>query len=323
MRLKVGTLPDRRGGPRRQGFYPVPRPLRAGEAPARGAYNRLMALGQAPVRVAFDAAAVCGARPTRGLRAKRLASFARVLLGEGALLPSPHEPNIVRPEEVRDALAHVVRTLDAGREEIAFLLPEGVARLVLLESPGNVRPEEYARYRLSPGLPYPVREAVVQAEVVGAGRILAAVARRSVIAEYEETARAAGLVQGRMDLAPLAGLQALRRVAPRSGPAVDLVLGDIGYSLALYDAGTLRVLRNRRRDRDADEPRRMALEVERALRFGGLEGSPRVRIVGPGAGGLLRELAVAGGAAEPGWAIDGGAMPIEAAEVPWLGSLFA
>jgi hypothetical protein len=282
-----------------------------------------MGLGQAPVRVAFDAGAVCGARSTRGLRAKRLASFARVPLGEGALAPSPHDPNLVRPEEVREALVRVVHTLDATREPIAFLLPDGVARLVLLDAPANVRPEEYARYRLSPGLPYPAREAVVQAEPAGPGRVLAAVARRSVIAEYEELARSAGLVQDRMDLAPLAGLQALRRAAPGTGVGADLVLGDAAYSLALHDAGALRVLRNRRRDRDGDEPRRLGLEIERVLRMGALEATPRVRVVGPGASDLVRELAAAGATVEPGWAADGQGMPIEAAEVPWLGSLFA
>jgi hypothetical protein len=281
-----------------------------------------MALGHSPVRVAFDAAAVCGARPTRGLRAKRLASFARAALAEGALLPSGQERNVVRPDEVRDALAHVAGTLDAAREPIAFLLPDGVARLVLLETPANVRPEEYARYRLSPTLPFPPREAVVQAEPAGPGRILAAVAWRSVIAEYEEVVKAAGLEQASMDLAPLAGLHALRRAA-RGAAGIEVVLGDAAYALTLHDAGAMRVLRNRRRDRDADEPRRLALEVERALRLAGLEARPRARVVGPGAASLLRELAASGAPAEPGWAIDGGAMPVEASEVPWLGSLFA
>jgi hypothetical protein len=217
----------------------------------------------------------------------------------------------------------VAQTLDAAREPIAFLLPDGVARLVLLEAPASVRPDEYARYRLSPGLPFPIREAVVQTEVAGPRRILAAVARRSVIAEYEEAARAAGLVQGRMDLAPLAGLYALRQAAARGAAGVDVVLGDAAYSLALHDGVALRVLRNRRRDRDADEPRRLALEIERVLRLGGMDVRPRARVVGPGATSLLRELAAAGGVAEPGWAIDGGGLPVEAVEVPWLGSLFA
>jgi hypothetical protein len=282
-----------------------------------------MALGQAPVRVAFDATAVVGARGGRGLRAKRLVSFARVPLAEGALVPSGHERNLVRPEEVRDALAQVASTLDASRDPIAFLLPDGVARVVLLDAPDHVRPEEYARYRLTSGLSYPAREAVVQAEAAGAGRILAAVAWRPVIAEYEEVVRAAGLKQDRMDLAPLAGLHALRRSAARSGAGVDVVLGDAAYALALRDGDALQVVRNRRRARDDDEPRRMALEVERALRTRGLEGRPTVRVVGPGATGLVRELALGGHAAEPGWVMDGGGLPVEASEVPWLGSLFA
>jgi hypothetical protein len=282
-----------------------------------------MALGQSPVRVAFDAGAVSGARPTRGLRARRLASFARAPLADGALAPSPHESNVRRADEVRDALALVARSLDAARESIAFLLPDGVARLVLLEAPDGVDPHEYARYRVAPSLPYPIRDAVVHTEASGPRRVLAAVAHRSVIAEYEEVVRSAGLLQGRIDLAPLAGLNALRRAAARGAAGVDVVLGDAAYSIALHDGAGMRVLRNRRRDRDPGEPRRLALEVERALRLGGMDARPAARIVGPGATALLQEVAAGGGAAEPGWSMDGRGLPVDAVEVPWLGSLFA
>ena len=282
-----------------------------------------MALGQTAVRVAFDAAAVCGARPTRGLRAKRLASFARAPLSAGALVPSPSDKNLLRPDEVQAALAHVAGALDAARGEIAFLLPDGVARLALLDAPPSVRPQDYATFRLGPSLPFPIREAVVQAEVVSGGRILAAVVSRAVIAEYEEAVQAAGLQQGRMDLAPLAALHALRRAGAREAQGIDVVLGDAAYALAVQEGGALRVLRNRRRDRDAEEPRRLALEVERAVRLAGIEGRPRARVVGPGAGDLLRELAASGAPAEPGWTMDGGGGLADAAEVPWLGSLFA
>jgi hypothetical protein len=282
-----------------------------------------MALGQPLVHVAFDATAVCGARPTRGLRGRRLASFARALLAEGALVPSPQERNLIRPDEVREALLHVARALDAARERIAFLLPDGLARVVLLDAPANVAPEEYARYRLTPGLPFPARDAVVQVETAGPGRLLVAVAARPVIAEYEEAVRAAGLAQERMDLAPLAGLHALGRGGSRTAADVDLVLGDAAYSLAVHASGAPRVWRSRRRDRGDGEARRLAREVERALRLAGLEEKPRVRVVGPGAAGLVRELTAAGRAAELGWAIEGGGLSVDASEVPWLGSLFA
>jgi hypothetical protein len=144
-----------------------------------------------------------------------------------------------------------------------------------------------------------------------------------VIAEYEEAIRTAGLQQEGMDLAPLAGLQALRRAAGRSGVGAELVLGDVAYALAVHDGGALKVLRHRRRDREEGEGRRLALEVARAARLGGVEARPRVRVVGPGAAGVLRDLAADGTAAEPGWAIEGGGLPVDAAEISWLGSLFA
>jgi hypothetical protein len=283
-----------------------------------------MSLGQATVHVALDAGSVCGARPTRGLGARRLASFARAPLAEGALVPSPTDRNLARPDEVRDALAHVGRALDAFAGGVAFLLPDGVARIVLLDAPAHVRPEEYARYRLTPGLPFPARDAVVQAEAAGPGRILAAVAARPVVAEYEDVVRAAGFTQERMDLAPLAGLHALRAGWSRSSTDLDVVLGDAAYVLTAQHSGALRVLRSRRRDRDAGEPQRLALELARVLRQGGLPEAPsRVRVVGPGASDVVRDLAAAGRPAELGWTMQGQGLAIDAAEVPWLGGLFA
>jgi Tfp pilus assembly PilM family ATPase len=283
-----------------------------------------MSLRQPAVLVAFDAGSVAGARVARGLGARRLQSFAQVALTPGALVPSPHEPNLQRTDEVAAAIAQVVRTLAAPGARVRALLPDGIARVALLEAnDGALDPAEYARYRLAPGLPYPAREAVVQAERVGDGRVLAAVAWRTVIAEYEQALASAGLGPASIDLTPLAALAALADDARGPAASALIVLGDAAYSLALHVGRRLRVVRSRRRDRAGGEAARLAREVERAARLAEHADPVRVRLVGSGASALAREMAAEGALAEPGWRLDAGALPLPAAELAWLGSALA
>lgn len=283
-----------------------------------------MSLRHPPALVAFDAGSVAGARIARGLGSPRMQSFARVALGPGALVPSPHEPNLRRADEVAAALAQVARTLAATGARVRALLPDGIARVALLEADDRaVDPAEYARYRLAPGLPYPAREAVVQAERVGDGRVLAAVAWRTVIGEYEQALASAGLGPASVDLTPLAALAAMAEDVRGVSASALIVLGDAAYSLALHAGRRLRLVRSRRRDRTGDEASRLAREVERAARLAGCTDPVRVRLVGSGASDLVRELAAGGAQAEPGWRLDAGALPLPAAELAWLGSALA
>jgi hypothetical protein len=113
-----------------------------------------MSLRQPPVLIAFDAGSVAGARLVRGFGGRRLQSSARVALTPGALTPSPHEPNLRRPDEVGAALAQVARTLAATGARVRALLPDGIARVTLLPADDSaVDPVEYARYRLGSSLP--------------------------------------------------------------------------------------------------------------------------------------------------------------------------
>jgi len=279
---------------------------------------------QPPVLIAFDADSVAGARLVRGFGGRRLQSSARVVLTPGALVPSPHEPNLRLPDEVGAALAQVARTLAATGARVRALLPDGIARVALLPADdGAVDPAEYARYRLASSLPYPVREAVVQAERVGEGRVLAAIASRTVIAEYEGALSSAGLVSATVDLTPLAALGALRDDIRGLPAAALIVLGDTAYSLALHVGRRLRVVRNRRRDRTGDEASRLAREVERAALLCSFADRVPVRLVGSGACLLAREMTAAGVAAELGWRLDSGGLPLEAAELAWLGGALA
>src|SRR2546428_1114102 len=271
--------------------------------------------------VALDAGSVAGGPGARGGGGFRLASPARVPLGSGALAPAPFAPNVVRPGEVADALRELAGWLRIGPAPVRLRRPDGIARLALLAVPADVTPQQYARFRIVPGLPYPAEEAVIDVLPVGPGRAVVAAVRRSVIEGYEAVAEQAGLAQDRLDLTPLAALSGLlRQPGDAGGLTVDVVLGDAAFCLAAHQDGVLRALRNRRRDPGPDEPRRLAEEVQRTSVLAGDGAGPHVRVVGAGAGDLLASWRANGGTAEPGWRSEGAGAGVEPSELAWLGA---
>ena len=274
--------------------------------------------------VALDAGSVSGGAVAWSAAGFRLASHARVPLPEGALVPAPFAPNVVRPAEVADALRELARTLRIGAAPVCLLLPDGIARLARLEVPADVTPQQYARFRIVPGLPYPAEEAVIDVLPLAGGRAVVAAVRRAVVEGYEAVAAQSGLAQDRLDLTPLAALSGLLR-DPGDARAltVDVILGDAAFCLAAHQGGALRALRNRRRDPGPDEDRRLAEEVQRTAFLAGDGAGPRVRVVGDGAGDLLARWRHTGGAAEPGWRSAEPSAGAEASELAWLGGAVA
>lgn len=274
------------------------------------------------VLIAIDATGVAGAAVSGGVGAPRIRSFARAPLAADALVPGPFDVNVVRAAEVQHALAEVAGGLEGGRRPLALILPDGVARTMLLEVPSGVAAREFARYRITPGLPYAPEEALVDVLPVAGGRVLAAAVRRSVIEAYEAVAAAAGLDVERLDLSPLAALSALAREARGTSASVDVILGDRALSLAAWQAGVLRAFRSRLREPGPSEALWLAREVDRTAALTGNGGPPRIRAVGPGAVALLRAWEDEGRAAEPGWRAEGPSA-VEAAELAWLGGALA
>ncbi len=286
------------------------------EAPGGGVYNGRMRAFRPRFVVGFDASGVAGAAASGRRGSFRVRAFASAPLPPGTLVPGPAERNLVRPDEVREALVQVAAALEAGRAPAALILPAGTARIVLLDLPSGVTAREYARYRLGGALPYPAEEAVVDVLRLDGGRMLAAAVRRAVLQEYEDVAAAAGLVQERLDLAPLAALAALLADRGAEGAGVDVILGDAAVSFASHDAAGLRAFRTRLRDAGPGEAERLRDEADRTAAGNG--GPPLLRVVGPGAGALLRAWAEAGRLAVPGWQADG-SLPVDPAELAWLG----
>ncbi len=272
--------------------------------------------------LAFDAGSVSGAEVGGSLGGVQLRGFASAALEPGALSPSPFDRNLLRVDEVRAALGRVVQALGGNLRRACLLLPSGVARLALIDHPTNASAVEFARFRLSQGLPYPSTEAVTDLLPLGRGRSAAAAVRRSVVAEYEALAAAARVTPERLDLAPLAALAALVRSAGGTTRTVDLILGDAACCFAGYDGGQLRVLRQRRRDPGAGEPERLRDEAERTAALAGQGRDLRFRVVGAGARNVLSFLRSQGLAADGG-PLPSARLPPEASEAAWLGEALA
>jgi hypothetical protein len=137
--------------------------------------------------------------------------------------------------------------------------------------------------------------------------------------EYEEAAAAAGFVQERLELAPLAALSGLLP-DPGAGRVTAVILGDAALCLAGFEGGELATFRSRRRDPGPDEARRLREDVERTAALAGPGSPPRVKLVGSGSGALARELTQLGLAAEPGWQAAANGHVVEGAEMAFLGA---
>ena len=110
--------------------------------------------------VAFDATSVCAVRAVRGWRDFRMQIFAREKLSPGALLPSPVEANIVRPDEVLAALAGLRQRMGEPSVRALAVLPSGIARLIRIDAPRETA-TDFHRFQIASDLPYPASEAVI------------------------------------------------------------------------------------------------------------------------------------------------------------------
>lgn len=278
-----------------------------------------MALFGSRLYIAFDASSVSAAAVGAGAVGRRVRSFHRSALGPGAIDPSPSAANLAEAEELRSAIRRSVERVAPAASRAVLVLPDGVARIVLLDLPRGAKAREFVRFRVAPSLPWPAAEAIVDVLPVGHGRVVGAAVGRATVTEYERAARGAGLEVDRVYLAPLLSLAGLLRAGDHD--AVHVVLGDVALCLHCLRHGELAVLRSRRRDRSPGEAVRLLDEVWRAAAFSG-DGNelPRVALHGSGAALLRHEAALAtgleGGSHGPdGWP--------DAAEAAWLGGVLA
>ncbi len=258
--------------------------------------------------VALDACAVTAASVSGRLRGARLRGFARAPLGPGALLPSPSAASLARSDEVRAAIRQAVDGVGFSGPRATLVLPDGLARLVLLSPPADADPRDFVRFRLAPTLPWPAAETMVDVLPLGGGRVVAAALRRASAAEQEQALAAAGIEPERVHLAPLLALQGALRWGPRE--AVHVLLGDAAACLVAVHEGEPVALRSRRRDASTGEASRLAEEARRTVGLTGNGlGRPPLLFWGVDAPRLCAEIGAEAAAAD---------LPPEAAQAAWL-----
>jgi len=266
--------------------------------------------------LALDASAVSAAALGEGLGGRSARGFARVPLDPGALVPSPSGPSLARADEVRGAVRRALEGLGRGR--VTLVLPDGLARVALLDLPRGAESRDYVRFRLAASLPWPAAETIVDSLSAGHGRVVGAAVRRSTVAEFEEAAAATGIEIGRVHMAPLLALEGLLRSGARD--AVHAVLGDVALCLATFREGALVALRSRRRDRSSGEASRLRDELERTAAHAG-NGTGPARIVVSGADATRLRREAGGQLGERG--LQGPGDWDDAAEAAWLGGLLS
>jgi type IV pilus assembly protein PilM len=152
------------------------------------------------IELAVAHAAAARWASTRG----NLDSYAVEPVGEGAIVASPVEPNIVKPDAVRSALRRVLSRVPSRGQDIALLIPDPIVRVFILPFESFPRRSDEAlpllRWRLKKSVPFDVDETVVswmrQTGREGNLEILTAVARSRIVREYEEIVETLGAKVG-------------------------------------------------------------------------------------------------------------------------------
>lgn len=177
----------------------------------------------------------------------KLEAFAEEPLPYDVVRPSPSQANIVDAAPVVQALEKVAEKVRGKGHEAALLLPDTIVRIFLLAFESFPRKASEAtpllRWRLRKSVPFPVEETVLswseQKSVEGNPELVTAVARQSVIGEYERLLQGAGLEPGVVLGETLATLPLVE-----DGPAVLLArLGATSLTTAVVAAGTLALYR--------------------------------------------------------------------------------
>jgi type IV pilus assembly protein PilM len=146
--------------------------------------------------VVIEIASTHAAAARWGKASGGLDSYAVEPVAEGAIAASPVDANIVKADAVRSALRRVLGRVPARGHDVALLIPDPVVRVFILPFESFPRAADEAlpllRWRLKKSVPFDVDETVVswmrQTGRDGNLEILAAVARRKIVREYEEIA---------------------------------------------------------------------------------------------------------------------------------------
>jgi type IV pilus assembly protein PilM len=202
-----------------------------------------------------------------------LESYAVEPVPFGAIVPSPMELNIAQPDAVRSALRRVFSQIPSRGADVALLIPDPVVRVFILPFESFPRRANEAlpllRWRLKKSVPFDVEETVVswtrQDGREGSLEIVAAVARQSIIREYEDLvssfdAKAEVVLGSTLAVLPLLEERGATLLVRVSGRTLTTVIVQ-GGNLAVYRSGEMAA------DAGALEPQAVLDEIFPAIAY--------------------------------------------------------
>jgi len=176
-----------------------------------------------------------------------LAAVARVLLTEGAVVPSLKPGNIVDrvavAAAIRGALEQIGERANARDANLTLVIPDSAVRVLLLDFEALPSRANEAlplvRFRLKKLLPFDPDDAMVTYQIMSTSksmvRVLAVAMPRDVLSEYETAAREAGFEPGAVLPSTLACLAAL----DDAEPSLLINANSIGVTAAIVRGGVL------------------------------------------------------------------------------------
>ena len=167
-------------------------------------------------------------------------------LSSGAVAPGLASGNVVRSDEVRLAISDVLAAVGGRTRDVVAVVPDAAVRVLLLDFDAlPEQPQEAAsivRFRLRKSLPFDVDQAALsyQARPSNGGlRVVAAVAPRAVIQEYESAFLDAGYAPGVVLPSMLAALG----IVDSQGPTMVVKVDGVSITVAIADRDELRLFR--------------------------------------------------------------------------------
>jgi type IV pilus assembly protein PilM len=146
-------------------------------------------------------------------KTSRLEVFTSRRWNDGTIAPGLNLPNILDAQALRTALSGALGAVAGKSKDVIVVLPDVAIRMILLdfESLPSKREEiePVIRFRLKKSLPFDIDKAVLSYDVTrtnGTVRVVAAVAPREVIEEYEKALRDVGYEPGMVLPSSLAAL---------------------------------------------------------------------------------------------------------------------
>jgi len=216
-------------------------------------------------------------------------------LPRGALVPSLTSPNIHDPEGVAGALGRVLERLGRNTRRVGLVLPDPMAKVSIVrfeKVPQRAQDlDQLVRWQVRKAAPFPIEDAQVSSVPAWRGPdgqdFLVVVARRDIVAEYEQVCAAAGAHAGISDLATFNVVNAVLAGDDFGGADGDWLLVNVApdYASIVIVRGTYPIFfRNRTADSDgslADLAHQTAMYYEDRISGGGFT---RVMLAGAASG---------------------------------------